>query len=260
MRTEFWRPVPIIARLTMLEALRGRLAWLVVAALAVALVLVEFAGTIAVTESVPIRAAFLGSLLRGLAVFILSLFIASSMTREFTDKTVDLMLSLPLPRASYYLGKLAGYLMVAAAIAMLFTLAACIVAPWGRAAIWGVSLWCELLIVAAATLLCTLTLSQITAAISAVAAFYLLARSMAAMQLMSNGPLVDPHSLANQVMAHVIDALAYVLPALHRFTASDWLAYSDVSAAVLPPILMQTMIYSLLLLAAGLFDLYRRNF
>jgi ABC-type transport system involved in multi-copper enzyme maturation permease subunit len=260
MQADFWRPVVIIARLTWLEALRGRLAWLVLAALAAALVLVEFAGTIAVTESVPIKAAFLGSLLRGLAVFILSLFVASSMMREFTDKTIELMLSLPLPRTGYYLGRLAGYLLVAAAIAAVFTLAACIVAPWRSAVIWGISLWCELLIVAGATLLCTFTLSQITAAISAAAAFYLLARSMAAMQLMSTGPLVDPHSLANTVMAHLIDALAYVLPALHHFTASEWLAYPDVSATVLIPILIQTVIYSVLLFMAGLFDLHRRNF
>src|SRR5579885_3681717 len=114
MRVDFWRPVPVIARLTWLEALRGRLAWLVAAALALALVLVEFAGAIAVTEGAVIRAAFLGSLLRGLAVFILCLFVAGSMAREFADKTVELMLSLPLPRTSYYLGKLMGYLAVAA--------------------------------------------------------------------------------------------------------------------------------------------------
>src|SRR5579885_2058308 len=248
MRVDFWRPVPVIARLTWLEALRGRLAWLVAAALALALVLVEFAGAIAVTEGAVIRAAFLGSLLRGLAVFILCLFVAGSMAREFADKTVELMLSLPLPRTSYYLGKLMGYLAVAAAIAMLFTLAACLVAPWQRAAIWG------------ASLRCVLTLSQITAAVSAVAAFYLLSRGIAALQLMSRGPLVDPHSLANAVMARVIDALACLLPALHRFTSSEWLAYPGVSMAVLAPILAQTVIYSLLLFAAGLFDLHRRNF
>ena len=150
--------------------------------------------------------------------------------------------------------------MVAAAIAALFTLAACIVAPWGQAAIWGVSLWCELVIVAGASLLCMLTLSQITPAICAVAAFYLLARGIAAMQLMSRGPLVDPHSLANTVMTHVIYALAYALPALYRFTSSEWLTYPGVGAAVLAPVLAQTVIYSLLLLAAGLFDLHRRNF
>ncbi len=260
MRVDFWRPVPVIARLTWLEALRGRLAWLVAAALALALVLVEFAGAIAVTEGAVIRAAFLGSLLRGLAVFILCLFVAGSMAREFADKTVELMLSLPLPRTSYYLGKLMGYLAVAAAIAMLFTLAACLVAPWQRAAIWGASLWCELVIVSGVSLLCVLTLSQITAAVSAVAAFYLLSRGIAALQLMSRGPLVDPHSLANAVMARVIDALACLLPALHRFTSSEWLAYPGVSMAVLAPILAQTVIYSLLLFAAGLFDLHRRNF
>ena len=57
----------------------------------------------------------------------------------------------------------------------------------------------------------------------------------------------------------MVDALAYVLPDLYRFTPSHWLVYHDGSLAAMVPILIQTAVYLGLLAAASLFDLYRKN-
>ena len=62
------------------------------------------------------------------------------------------------------------------------------------------------------------------AAASFIAAFYLLARALTAIQLMSNSPLAIENPLSHQVMSWLVDGLALVLPALDRFTQSVWLA------------------------------------
>lgn len=255
-----WRKTRTIALFTALEAFRGRLLILLGAVAVGAFVLAETAGAAAVTESNAIRIAFLAAVLRTAAVFVTGLFVVSSIAREQADKGSELVLSLALPRYVYYLGKAGGYALVALAIALLFAALAFLYVPGMQTLLWGISLYCELLLVSVLSLLCMFTFSQVTAALSAVAAFYVLARIIGAMQLMGHGPLIDPTRLSNAVITTAVDALAYVLPDLYRFTPTDWLVYHTGSLAAIGPILLQTGIYVALLSGAGLFDLYRRNF
>lgn len=249
-----------IALFTFLEALRNRLLWLVLVFVLIGVGLAEFLGAVAITETRQFQSGFMGALLRAAAVFILSLFVITSVVREFNDKVVELVLSLPVPRSSFLLGKLAGYSALAALVALLCGLFLLIYAPPLQVIIWTLSLCMELLIVTALSLLCLFTFSQVTAALSAVMAFYLLSRSITAIQLMGHFPVVSMDSLAQTVIAGFLDALAFVLPALDGFTLSAWLIYHTASWSALAPILGQTVIYVGLLSAAAMFDLYRRNF
>ena len=181
------------------------------------------------------------------------------MVREFNDKGFELVLSLPLPRAGYFLGKLSGYMAIALLIAACMTLPLLLVAPLEHALLWGASLGCELLLVCALSLLCMLTLNQTLPAFVVVAAFYLLARSIAAIQLMGQGPLINVESWSQSVVMFIIKAVALLLPDLDRFTATDWLVYHSGTPDLLMPILGQSLIYLVLLAGAGLFDLYRKN-
>lgn len=254
------REITTIAAFTFLEAIRNRFFWLVIAGLIAALALAEFAGSIAITESAEIRSAVIGASLRLFAVFVVSLFVASSMVREFNDKVLDLVLSLPLPRGAYYFGKLAGYSLIALAVTLAVGLSVALYAPPMQALLWSFSLACELLIVVAVTLLCVFTFTQVTTALSATAAFYLLARSLGALQLMGHGPLVDPGSWSQKLITGFLDALAFVLPRLYRFSPTEWLVYHTGHWSDLLPILGQSTLYILLLAGAGLFDFYRRSF
>ena len=169
------------------------------------------------------------------------------------------MLSLPIPRASYYLGKLMGFSflsMVAALVCGLFLL---LYVPPDQVLLWSVSLTCELLIVTAFCLLCLFTLDQVTLALSAVIAFYVLSRGIAAFQLMASGPWAQGSSLADAIIARVIDGIALLLPRFHEFTASEWLVYHTGDWQALLPVLGQTAVYLVLLAGAALFDLYRKN-
>lgn len=253
------RQVRAIAGLTLLEALRGRLLWLVILILLAGFGLAGLLGSLAITETRQTQAGILGVVLRLAAVLVTSLFVITSVVREQTDKVLELYLSLPLPRAAYYLGKLSGFAVCAAVAAGLFGALLLLYAPPLQVLLWTVSLLAELLIVVAASLLALFTFSQVTVALSVVLAFYLLARGIGAIQLMSQGPLVDPGALSSRVIEGLVDGIAFLLPDLYRFTPSEWLVYASGSVDDLAAVLAQTAVYVTLLAGAALFDLYRKN-
>lgn len=249
-----------IARYTLLEALRNRLLWLALILVAVGLGFTQFLQQVAITESNQIQAALLAALVRVGSVFMLASFVVTSMVREFNDKVIELILSRPLRRSSYFFGKLAGYAAIALALALIASLPLALFAPAQQVALWGLSLACELLIVTAFALLCVLSLTQVISALAAVAGFYLLSRSISALQIMAANPLSDVLSLGQQSVNFVIDAIAFLLPGLDGMTQTGWLIYSAPTPAEIMGVLAQTAVYVLLLCGAALFDLQRKNF
>jgi ABC-type transport system involved in multi-copper enzyme maturation permease subunit len=249
-----------IARYTLLEALRNRLLWLALILVAAGLAFTGFLQQVAITESNQIQAALLAALVRVGAVFMLASFVVTSMVREFNDKVAELILSRPLRRSSYFFGKLAGYAAVALTLALISGLALALFAPAPQAALWGLSLACELLIVTAFALFCVLSLTQVISALVAVAGFYLLARSIGALQIMAANPLSDALSSGQSLVNFVIEAIAFLLPGLDRMTQTGWLIYGPPPPAEILGLLAQTAAYVLLLCGAALFDLQRKNF
>src|SRR6266567_1997642 len=106
--------VASLARATLLEAVRNRLLWLAVIVVVIAFGLAQFLNQVAITESREIQTALLAAPLRVAAVFIVAVFVITSMVRELSDKITELLLSLPAPRSAYFFGKFAGYAIVAA--------------------------------------------------------------------------------------------------------------------------------------------------
>jgi ABC-type transport system involved in multi-copper enzyme maturation permease subunit len=249
-----------IARFTLLEAFRTRLIWLVLALVALLLLAGVFVQQLAVTETWRLRTGFLAAATRFALVFVLCLHVASSMVREFNDKGIDLLLSLDLPRTGYYLGKLLGFV---AAGWLLAGVAALALATTGMSAgwlAWSLSLALELTLIATLTLFCVITFAQIMPAVSVVAAFYLLARSIAAIRLISGSQLLDQHSWTTRAAGWLVDVMALVLPDLSRFTQTQWLLSGSPSPTALGFVALQALVYGALLTLAGLFDLHRRNF
>lgn len=252
------RQIRTIAYYTLLEALRNRLMWLVLLVALIGIGISGFLNEVALTESRQTQAAFLAAFLRFSAVFLMATFVVTSMVREFNDKALELVLALPLPRTGYLLGKLAGFAALTTVPALLFGLLTLFFAPIQQALLWTASLFLELWLVAAFSLLCVLTFQQIMVALSAVMGFYLLARSIAALQLIGE-TAGSQATLSQQVINVVIDAIAAVLPHLDRFTQTEWLVYHNGSWSMLSGLLMQSAVYLTLLTGAALFDLYRKN-
>lgn len=247
-----------IARITALEAMRSRLAWLIAGYTIAGWALALFAGELAVTEARGFRSGLLGAWLRTCAVFTVSLFVITGMVREFHDKGLELMLSMPVARGTYCAGKLAGFAGVSLLPALACAPALVWFAPPAQVALWTASLGLELLIVVAMSLLCAFTFSQAAWALSTAAGFYVLSRAVGALQLMAHGSPVGEASASRWAVGTLVDALAFVLPDLGRFTESDWLVYGDGTLADLALAAVQALVYVTLLCAAAAFDLYRK--
>ena len=255
-----YRQIATIARYTLLEALRTRLPGLVLAAIALLTAASFFVHEIAITESARLQTGFYAAGMRFGAVFMAGLYVLASMTREFNDKGLDIALALDLPRSHYILGKLAGFLAIAMLIAAAVSVPLAFFAATQAVLQWAISLACELAIVVALGLFCVVTFSQLMPAASFVLAFYLLARSLTAIRLMSAQPLTGADALSHQFIGWLVEALALVMPALDAWTRTAWLVnqsavWSDIGIQA-----FQSALYIALLTAAAMFDFYRKNF
>ncbi len=245
-----------IARFTLLEGRRSRLLRAALALVVGAAAVAGFAAALAITDTQSYRSELYAACVRLAMVLLLTLMVCAGVTRELADRMLDLTLSRAVSRSSWYLGRLLGFAALAAMLALMAALPLTLVAPPPAVAAWGVSLAAELCVVAAAALACAVTLRQLTAAVTVTLAFYLLARAIDAIVLMSRGPTVDPGSLSAALIARAVELLALLLPALDRFTASAWLAQASWPHG-LGGVLLEAVLYVALLATVGLFDVHR---
>src|SRR5258706_3349534 len=251
-------PAAILTRLALLEARRGGLPWLAAGCLAAALVLAAFLSQVALTEGRELQLATIAALLRACTVFLVAAQVSASVLREINDKGLELMLSLPLSRATHYLGRLAGFAATGAVLAVVFALPLLLWAPPAAVALWALSLACEAALVAAAAPFFAMTLAQLVPAITATAGLYLLARSMAVIPAIAAGPLAEP-TLTNRAARFIVDGLALLLPRLDPVTRTEWLLYGISPVGAYAAALGGLVVYGALLAAAGLVDFYRRS-
>jgi ABC-type Na+ efflux pump permease subunit len=240
--------------------MRNRLLWLSLLVVVISFGLVEFIGDLAITEHRVTQVALLGAFLRLSAIVIVTMFVVSSTVRELQDKTLEMILAMPIHRSSYYLGKLTGFIHVSAIIATIFSTMLLLYAAADQVLIWGISLFFELILVVALGLVMLFTFNQIPAAITGVFVIYAAARTATSIYLMSKYPIISHNTISQKFMDGFVEFLTWLLPDLHRFTQTEWLAYSTGSFSLLMPVIGQSIIYLTFLSAIALFDFYRKNF
>ena len=245
-------------RLIVLEAMRVRLGWIVGISLGAAFGLAQFIDRVSLMESQQIQGSILAAALRFCAAFVVIMFVVTSMVRESNDKVAELLLSLPSSRTHFVVGKSAGYILVALIVAISQAIPLSLIAPGKGLVLWTASLMIELSIVAVASLFCVLSLNQTVAATAATTAFYLLARSIGTIQLIAESTGAHAASLGDKVINSVVAIIALMVPSLDRMTQAAWL-FEPPSLQALMPIALQGGLYALLLIAASLFDIYRKN-
>lgn len=247
----------IFARLALVEARRGGLAWLALALIAAGVATGAFLAQLALTESRMVQAAVVAALLRASAVFIIAAQVIASVRREVDERRLELMLSLPLSRGAQYLGRLAGLVacgfLMAALVALPLLLWS---SPWAVAA-WALSLALELALVAAAALFFAMTLATLVPALAFTVGLYFLGRSIGALQAIAAGSLGSDTTLGS-LGRHAVDLVALALPGLERATRTEWLLYGVPDAAGYATALAGLVIYTGFLAAAGVFDFQRR--
>lgn len=259
LRSPWSQMIRVVAAYTLLEAWRSRVPVLVALLLGAAFVVAGLAEGMALTEASATRNTLQGAMLRVCAVLTLALFMVTSVMRERADRVVDLVLSQARPRAHYYFGKLVAGAALAGGIAALCGLCLLPHAPPRPVLLWTASLALELWMLAAAGLLCVLAFRHVVSACFALLAFYVLGRSIGALRLLSESPLVTSPGWSEHVVASFVALLYYLLPDFGRYTSSDWLVYPPVGMGELPWLAAQAVAWVALLSGAALFELYRRN-
>ncbi len=249
-----------IARYTIIESLRNRLLLLTFLVIGISFALVEFIGDLAITEHRVTQVAILAAFLRISAVVMVTLFVVSSTVRELQDKTLEMILAMPIRRGSYYLGKLIGYFYIALLVSIIFSALLLLYADNEQVFIWMISLFLELILVVALSLVMLFTFNQVPSALTAVFIIYGASRIVTSIFLMAKFPIIAHTSMAQQFMDGIIELMTWLLPDLHRFTQTEWLTYNTADWATLLPLLGQTVVYLVFLSFIALFDFYRKNF
>jgi hypothetical protein len=253
------RAVSTIARATLQEIVRGRALWVAAALVVAVLVIASFLQQVALTERVQVQATVMGALLRAGAALLVAASVVAGMVREANDKVTDLLLAQAMPRDAYLLGKFTGYATAAIAMALIAALPLCLVVSPARAFLWAGVLGCELLIVAAVSLFCVLTLKQFLPAFATVAGFYVLARAIDAIRSIATGPVTDSDGWSDVLVRWTIDGIAAFMPPLGRMAPTGWLLDVAPEWTEIATLGGQTAVYVVLIGAASLFDLYRKN-
>ena len=249
-----------ISRFTIIESLRNRLLLLSFLVIGISFALVEFIGELAITEHRVTQVAILAAFLRISAVVMVTLYVVSSTVRELQDKTLEMILAMPIPRGNYYLGKLIGYFSIAVLVSIIFAVLLLLYADAQQVFIWMISLFLELILVVALSLVMLFTFHQVPSALTAVFVIYGASRIVTSIFLMAKFPIIAHTSMAQKFMDSVIELMTWLLPDLHRFTQTEWLTYNTAEWGVLLPLLGQTMVYLGFLSSIALFDFYRKNF
>lgn len=253
-------PIKTITKYTFLEAIKNYLFLLILIGIIVIFLGGIFAAELSVTETRELQGTLLGFTLRLYAVFVVSLFVITSMLREFHDKTVEMIISQDLPRHVYYFGKFMGFLALAIIVSLLISMPLFLYAGPIQVSLWAISLICELSIIITLCLLFSFTFENITAAFTATMAFYVLARCISTIQLISHSPVIESVKISHIFITKFIEFLSYLLPHFDIFTQTTWLVYGTGTMKDINYVFIQTLIYISLLSAAALYDLYRKNF
>jgi hypothetical protein len=249
----------VIARYTLIEALRSRTVALVACAVAAALALAFFLRLVAITEVEQVQAAIIAALERLCAVFLLAVLVVSGIRREYDDHVVELIIAHALPRAAYVFGKALGYAVLALSFALAFALPLLLFASPGRTGAWFASLAGELAMVAAAALFCALSLRSVVAALASVAGFYALGRSIDAVLIIASAS-PESHDWRDIGARWATEAVAAVIPHVDRMTQTAWLVAASLDGHAVAVAVLQAAVYWVLLLAASLFDFQRQSF
>ncbi len=261
MHSQLWA----IARYTLLEHLRGRMAASALFVLTAALILSRLLDGVAVTEAAALQATLTGAWLRLAMVILLSSAIIVSQVREAGDRTRDWLLAFPMPRSVWLGGRLLGHAAAAGLLALCAMLPLLGTAGVAGTLLWGAGLCLELLVCTCMAVFLSISLTQAPAALLGLAGWYLLSRSMAALQLVAAAPLLDDGTAFMHLSPWVLKGIAFLLPRFDLLSqgtdlSRGALGLATVTAwAALPALALQMLVYAGLLVCASQVDLARRE-
>lgn len=251
----------IIAKYTLIEAHKRSLIALFLLGMGFCLALAAYGASLAMMQKQATLAAFYGASVRFMCVVLLGGYVILTETRNLEQENAFIWLGLPISRHSYLLQKIFTYTLLAASSVVLISL------PLFWAGVepavtvrWCLGLYCELLVVISIAVLFSCLFRQPLISLSAFAAVYLFARSALGFYHHSNNIISGGNGSAGAVMAWVVKLCTYLVPKLELFATSSWLLHREVAQANWTSLLVQTLLFSMLLLVIALERLRARAF
>lgn len=268
-----------LVRYVLTAALRDRLLITLFIMIACGAGIGVFLGAAAVTEQESFSVVFGAGGLRFLGVIGLVLFICFYMRRAFENKEVEFLLSRPLSRLAYLGSHALAFILLALMIAICVTLA---ILAGGRPdpsglLTWGVSVAGEYAVMAVAAMFFAVMLSSAAGSALATLGFYALGRLMG---LLIGIARLPGENLFFDVMNNAMELISILIPRFDLLGQTSWLVYGVEGAGgiVLRPdagamsvaafgalgaggfIVVQSLVFCGLLMAATVFDFRRREF
>lgn len=241
-------------------ALRDRLLLIVPALTMSAVGISGFLGGVAIVEQQALSMVYAATASRLIMVVGLVLFVCFTLRRMIATGEAALLMSRPLSRPAFVLAHAAGYTVLALAAALF---AALMIGVWtqpdGAGLLqWSLSLWLECIIMVMVALFFSLVLSSVVAAVMACFGFYVLARMIGLLagfaQISGDEPVLQ------QLIGSGLEAVSLVIPRLDLFGQTQWLVYGISDQGSASVMIIQTLVYAPLIIAATVFDINRRQF
>lgn len=248
-------PALTLCRYVLLDAQRSGLHWILICSAVASVTLGWFLAQLGITEKLDIQIATTASLLRLVFAFVIAIWVCAHIIREKHDASIQLLLSLPLKRRDFIAGKLLAVGLIALFAAVLAALPVAFIRFDLHTLLWFSSLGLELWLMGGLALLCAEATRNVTPAVMAVTAFYVLSRSISAMVLIADTALLNSPNFSDAVLAWMVKSLAYILPPLDQFTNSAWLVHHSISVATWFELLLQALSYILLIGLITLWDI-----
>jgi len=241
----------------LLSAVRDRL----IAAIGIGLIAIwlvaAFAGSTSIAEEGAAATVFAGFGARLLVVFGIVLFVSLQVRRLAESGEMHVLLATPISRTRFVIQAWAGF----AVLAIGFAVAAggiSALAGWSVAQPFGLAVWTgtlalEAVVMAAFALFVALGLRGMIAGLIVCLGFYALTRMLGVILAIARSEYA-PAEAKDGVVGRAVDLLGLVLPRLDLLAESRWLVYGIEATGSVGLATLQAVAYTLVLVAAAVFD------
>lgn len=252
----------VLVRYVLTAALRDRVFISFLLMLAVGAALSLFFASSAVIEQDRFAVVYMAGGLRLIAVMGLVLFVVFHVRRSFDTRDVEFLLTRPLPRPVFLLSHAAAFSILGIVTGLAIAI---VVGLWIRnmpdttgGLLWALGLCLELVIVANVALFFSMVLTSPVSSGLAVMGFYVLARLTGQLLLITKIGMSDLWIV--KALQVLMKLLSLVIPRFDLMLQTNWLIYGMGEGVGYGFVLAQAFVFTLLILAACLIDLRRRQF
>ena len=221
-----------------------------------------FLGSNALSEQHLMQLAYISGSTRMILVIGMILFICFHIRRSFDNREIEFIISRPISRVSFIVAYFIAFSLLALLIAIPVSIFIGVIfrPSFTGLALWSISLYFELIMISAFSILAALILRSAVSAVMGCLAFYIISRMMG----FAVASIILPGSISGinftKFLELILKFFSLFLPRLDQFAKSKWLVYGTVEPEIINLVLIQSAIYISLILLMAIFDFQRKQF